>query len=120
MRLLSVAWELWCDLPRTRQIGICAGVVFCALGLPRSELGLVWYEARSAFGLQNCVEDAAAPLLSAIDHNDSDAMSEAVAPARRRQLSECGSKTLQHPKTTLAFLRDEHRRMEAIDARRKD
>jgi hypothetical protein len=115
MRLLSVAWELWCDLPRTKQIGICAAILLGAIGLPKSELGLVWYETRVAFGLQHCVEDATAPLLSAIDHNDADAISEAVAPNRQRQLIECDSKALQRPKTTTAFLLDERTRAEAID-----
>jgi hypothetical protein len=112
MRLLSIFWEVWCDLPRTRKFMVCAGVVLCALGLPRSELGLVWYEARILFGLENCGEDSTTPLMAALKRSDFDAIEKAVDPNHERKLAECGLKTLQHPKGTIALLLDERGRME--------
>lgn len=110
MKVLWLLCEFWSGLSFKTKLTLCSMVVFTAIGLPRTELALVWQQARIALGMQNCIDDFTNPLMTALNSGDESSIARALRSDKPQQLKSCGSNAIRRPEETVSFLRDEYRR----------
>jgi len=111
MRLLCALYERWCELSALTKFKLTVMGIGLLIGLPTSAMGLVWHEMRVALQVSNCSDDLTKPMLDALLQADGDAVLRATGAQKIEQSRECAAGALQHPKGTVAFLLDEHRRL---------
>lgn len=111
MRLLGALYERWSELSALTKFKLTVAGVGLLIGLPTSAMGLVWHEMRVALQVSNCSDDLTKPMLDALLQADEDVILRATSVQKIEQSRECAAGALRHPKGTVAFLLDEHRRL---------